>query len=51
MKYIKPMIEVLKLETEDIMVASNGQGSITVGGTTINGKEDEFSTPFEDLLG
>lgn len=51
MKYVKPSIEIIELETNDIMSGSNGQGSITANGTTITGKENEFSAFFEDLLG
>ncbi len=50
MKYVKPTIEIIELEAEDIMTAST-QGSITVNGTTITGEENEFSAFFEDLLG
>lgn len=50
MKYVTPTIEIVKLETNDIMTAS-GEGSMTANGTTITGKENEFSAFFDELLG
>jgi hypothetical protein len=51
MKYIKPELEIVELETNDIMTASGGEGSITVNGTTISGPKDDFSAFFGDLVG
>ena len=51
MKYTKPELEIIELETNDIMTASGGEGSITVNNTTITGPKDEFFAFFEDLVG
>jgi len=51
MKYTKPIIEIFVLETSDIVAASAGQGSMTVGDITITGPQDEFYADFSDLLG
>ena len=48
-KYVKPTLEAIELEECDIMLTSNGEGSITANGTTITGKKDDFSTDFGDL--
>lgn len=50
MKYIKPQLEKIELETDDIMLTSN-EGTMTVGNITITGPQDEFSSDFNDLLG
>ena len=49
MKYVKPTLEITEMETNDIMLAS-GEGTITVGETTITGKKHEFASDFSDLL-
>lgn len=51
MKYIKPTLEIVELEVVDMITTSRGQGSITVGDTTITGPKDEFSGDFGDLTG
>ena len=52
MKYTKPMLEIIELETNDIILASGGEeGSITANGVTITGKKEDFSTDFGDLMG
>ena len=49
MKYTKPTLEILQLETVDIITASN-QGSITANNITITGPKDDFSWDFGDLV-
>ena len=51
MKYTKPELDIIELETNDIMTASGGEGSITVNETTIKGPKDDFFALYEDLLG
>lgn len=54
MKYNKPTLEIIELETNDIILASGGEGeegSITANGVTITGKKEDFSTDFGDLMG
>lgn len=54
MKYVKPSYEKTELEAKDIITSSaiedNGEGTITVGETTISGKEGTFAGWFENLL-
>lgn len=53
-KYEAPTLELLEVESQDIVTASmvsNGEGSITVGETTITGEEGTFSALFGELLG
>ncbi len=50
MKYIKPTLEIVELETADIMTTSGGEGSITVDDVTITGPKDQFSVFFDDLI-
>ena len=51
MKYINPTLEIIELETSDVILASNNKGSITVGDTTIEGDKGDFSTDFGELGG
>lgn len=51
MKYTKPMLEIVKIEAQDILTSSiEEQGSITSGEITITGPANEFSQYFEDLV-
>ena len=54
MKYTSPSYELVEVKSEDVITASladNGQGSITVGDRTIEGKEGTFSALFDELFG
>ena len=50
MKYSTQKIEYAELETCDIMTAS-GEGTLTVGNTTITGPESNFSAGYDELWG
>ena len=49
MKYTKPQLGMLELETSDVILTS-GEGTMTVGDITITGPKHEFSSDFGDLL-
>lgn len=50
MRYTKPQLEIVELETSDVILASS-EGSMTVGEVTITGPQDEFAYDFGDLVG
>lgn len=52
-KYTSPSLEVVEMQTEDVITASlvsEGKGSITVGDRTIEGEQGTFSSSLDNLL-